>query len=131
MTQSVQDLPFQDLQVWQEAMDVARRACRVAGGLRRPMAYAVADEIRAAAIAIPASIIEGHGRESSGAVMRSLQSARGSLERLEANLALAQRFGFLDAAVVDPILKRAQRLGRTLSASMGLASAPGVDTPAV
>jgi four helix bundle protein len=120
---------YQDLQVWQEAMDVARRACRAAGGLRCPVAHAVADQIRAAALSIPASLVEGYGRESSGAVMLSLQSARGSLAKLEANLSLAQRVGLLDAAAVDPILARAQRLARTLSLSMGSAPAYGAETP--
>ena len=55
---------YQDLIVWQKAMDLVDELYRLLGFLPREESYALADQMRRAVISIPSNIAEGHGRQT-------------------------------------------------------------------
>jgi four helix bundle protein len=85
---------FQDLRIWQQAMDLVPRAYRLVGGLPVEKRYALADQIRRAAVSVPANIAEGHAQQHTKQFIRHLSIARGSLAELQTLLKLSERLGY-------------------------------------
>jgi four helix bundle protein len=72
--------------------------------------------MRRSAASIPANIAEGYGRETLGAYVQFLRTARGSLKEFETHVLLAERVGLLEPLRAEPMLKRAEDIGRMLNA---------------
>ena len=56
---------FQDLRIWQEAMDLTVEIYRVTGGFPRNETYGLASQMRRAAVSVPSNIAEGKGHRGS------------------------------------------------------------------
>ena len=105
---------YSDLQVWQDAMDLAALCYRLAKSLPREELFAMSSQVRRSASSIPANIAEGHGRENTQSFIQYLRIAQGSLKELETHLLLWQRVGlFAEEQVVAP-MDRCVRLGKQL-----------------
>ena len=57
---------YRDLKVWQKAIDLVVQSYRLTKAFQKAETYALSSQIQRAAISIPASIAEGHGREHLG-----------------------------------------------------------------
>jgi four helix bundle protein len=88
---------FHDLKVWQKAMDLVPETYRVTAKLPRSEMFSLGDQMRRAAVSIPANIAEGHGRQHTKEFLQHLAIARGSLAELHTLLLVAQRLKFLGA----------------------------------
>ena len=105
---------YQDLAVWQTAMDLAEECYRVTNLFPKDELYGMTTQIRRSAASIAANIAEGHGRESTGSFVHSLRIAQGSLKELETHLILSQRVGLVVSGTSNSILDKANELGRML-----------------
>ena len=90
---------YQDLEVWQRAMDIAAELYRLTKAFPRQEQFGLTSQIRRAASSIPANIAEGWGRQSTGEFRHFLRIAQGSLRELETHLLLSQR---VDLAAPGP-----------------------------
>jgi four helix bundle protein len=106
---------YRDLIVWQKAMDLAQQALSFTHTLRHPRDFALADQIRRAAISVPANIAEGYGRRSAGDYRRFLSIANGSTRELEALLLPSARVDPSRAAGVEAALSIADEVCRMLT----------------
>jgi four helix bundle protein len=97
-------------------MDLAEEAYRLTRALPAAEIYGMTSQIRRSSASIAANIAEGYGRESTGAYVQFLRTARGSLKEFETHLLLAERVGLVEQARSAPLLKRAEDLGRMLNA---------------
>jgi four helix bundle protein len=86
---------YQDLIVWQKAMDLAAAVYKRVKKLSPEELYALSDQMRRVAVSVAANIAEGQSRHDAGEFVRHLSIARGSLAQLETLLLLAKRLGFL------------------------------------
>lgn len=93
MTSSIKS--YRDLRVWQLALDLAPEVYKLAQSLPKHEQYALADQMRRAAISVPANIAEGQARRHRREFLRYLSIARGSLAELETLLVLAERLEYL------------------------------------
>jgi four helix bundle protein len=73
---------YRDLDVWQVAMPLAQESYLLTARFPKDEMYGMAGQIRRAAVSIPANIAEGHGRDQTGKMLRSLIR---SLETCRAN----------------------------------------------
>jgi len=105
---------YQDLQVWQKAMDLVLEAYRVAGNLPKAEQFGLTSQMQRAAVSIPANIAEGHGRSATSAFLNHLSIAHGSLVELETHVQIADRLGYLEGADLQSFLPRTQEVGRML-----------------
>ena len=80
---------YRDLLVWQKAIEIVVTSYRVAGELPKSELYGLTAQMQRAAVAIPANIAEGHGREHLGDYLHHLSIASGSLTELETHIACA------------------------------------------
>ncbi len=58
---------YRDLEVWQQAMRLTRMVYALAPKLPKQEMYVLSDQMRRAALSIPANIAEGQGRRTDGA----------------------------------------------------------------
>ena len=109
---------YDDLVVWQQAMELVKliyRSTRAFPDLER---YGLTSQMRRAAVSIPSNIAEGQGRRSRPEFYQFLSKARGSLMELETQARIAQDLGFLDRKTAEEILVLCARVGRLLNGLM-------------
>ncbi len=76
--------------------------------------YALADQIKRAAISIPSNIAEGASRNSTKEFIQFLYIALGSSSELETLILIAQRVGYLDD--IDDMLSKIDSIKKMLNA---------------
>jgi four helix bundle protein len=89
---------YQELDVWQRAMDHAVSVYELTKALPAEELYGVTSQLRRAAVSIPTNIAEGYGRRSVGDYSRFLRIAKGSVNELETLLLLVERLGYVKGA---------------------------------
>ena len=95
---------YRELIVWQEAIKLAKVVYKLTEKFPRQETYALADQIRRAAVSVPSNIAEGQARRAPGDFRRFLHISLGSLAEVDTQLVLAQEFGYLsqdDINVLD------------------------------
>lgn len=92
---------FRDLRVWQKAMDLVPEAYRLTAKLPKSETFSLGDQIRRAAVSVPANIAEGHGRQHTKEFLQHLAIARGSLAELHTLLLVAQRLNYLGSVDLE------------------------------
>jgi four helix bundle protein len=95
---------YQDLTVWQKAMDLAVLCYQLTKKFPKEELYGLVSQIRRAATSIPANIAEGWGRGSTKEYIQFLRIARGSTKELETHLILSQRLGLITEETLRPVL---------------------------
>lgn len=88
------------LDIWQRAMDLVVESYALAKMLPPSERYGLANQIRRAAVSVPANVAEGCGRASAGERLRFLAIARGSLAELGTLLSVIDRLGYVDSSAV-------------------------------
>jgi four helix bundle protein len=112
---------FRKLVVWQRAMRLSVEVYRLARKLPAVERFALADQMRRAAVSIAANIAEGNGRDHRAEYLRFLSIARGSMMELDTHLELAREFGYLspaDLATATSLLSEVRRLLARLTQSL-------------
>jgi four helix bundle protein len=101
----------EDLIVWQKGMELVFETYRLSRPFPADERFGLTAQMRRAAVSIPSTIAEGHGRHHRRDYCRFLSMARGSVKELETQLAIAEGLRF--AAHAD--LERARSLCEELS----------------
>jgi four helix bundle protein len=71
-------------------------------------------QIRRNAIAVPANVAQGYGRDSKDECVQFLMISQGSLKELESHLILSTRVGLLAEPEAQNALQRCERLEKML-----------------
>ena len=77
--------------------------------------YGLTNQVRRAAVSVPANIAEGQGRRSSRDFIRFLSIATGSLHEVETHLLIAERLHYLDQQSLTSLLKLSAETGRIIN----------------
>lgn len=109
---------YRDLIVWQEGIKIAKSVYLLTTKFPKQETYALADQIRRAAVSVPSNIAEGQARKSPGDFKRFLHIALGSLAEVDTQLVLAQEFGYLSKDDVDQMDVQIQELRKKVYALM-------------
>ena len=105
---------YRDLVVWQRAIDLVPCIYFVARTLPPEERYALGDQLRRAAISIPANIAEGQARQHPKEFLQHLTIARGSLAELDTLLLLAKRLDYLDQRTFDDLKLGLEQVAKPL-----------------
>ena len=89
---------YQDLKVWQKAIDLTVEVYELVKLLPRDEHYALSDQMRRAVVSIPSNIAEGRGRGSNKEFVHYLLMSRGSLWELSTQLVICEKLHFLDSS---------------------------------
>lgn len=106
---------YEDLTVWQKAMDLAAMIYALGRLMPKSEIYGMTSQMQRAASSIPANIAEGYQRGTRKDYARFISIARGSLAETETFLMLAMRIGHLPDAAAIPCLEAAREVGRMLT----------------
>jgi four helix bundle protein len=112
---------YQDLIVWQKAMDLVEEIYAASRNFPREEIYGLTSQLRRAAVSIPPNITEGQGRRTTADFVRHLSISYGSLREVETQTIIASRLHYLTKQRCQEILKMAGEVGRLLN---GLMSSP-------
>lgn len=115
---------YQDLKVWQKAIDLTTEIYSIVKQLPRDEQYALSDQMRRAAVSVPSNIAEGRGRGTDKEFVHYLLMSRGSLWDLSTQLVICERLQYLDQAqisdarqLITEISKMINALAKSFSAS--------------
>jgi four helix bundle protein len=109
---------YRELIVWQDGIKLAKAVYKLTEKFPRQEVYALADQIRRAAVSVPSNIAEGQARKSPGDFRRFLHIALGSLAEVDTQLVLAQEFGYINKEDIDVMDEQIQGLRKKLYALM-------------
>jgi four helix bundle protein len=70
---------FEDMPVWQKAMNMAVRTFEITEKLPRKEDYGLTSQIRKSALSVPGNLAEGFGRKHTRDKLKFFYSCRGSL----------------------------------------------------
>lgn len=104
---------FQELIIWQKAMNVAEAVYKLSKKFPKEERYGLKSQIRRSAVSIPSNIAEGAGRNTNGEFKNFLGIASGSSNELMTQLMLSSRLGLVEESRVTPIihqLKEVQKI---------------------
>ena len=104
------------LVVWCAARDFATVIYKQVVPLLPPTEkYNLADQLKRAAVSIPANIAEGHGRYYYQDNVRFGYIARGSLTEIQSHLLLAKELGFVTPQVYANVTSEAEAVVRAIN----------------
>ena len=106
---------YQDLLVWQKAMDLAVDFHKLTRRFPREEQFALSAQLRRAGISVPSNIADGHGRKTTRDYIHFLSIARGSINEAETQLTLAQRFDYISPSLLSGSLEKTAEIGRMLN----------------
>ena len=109
------DDTFENLEVWQEAVELAVRVF----GLFRPCRdFEFRGQIQAAAVSVSSNIAEGYERSSNAEFIRFLDIARGSCGEVRSQTHVAFRVQLLQEADAIALIADAKRLSKRIARLM-------------
>jgi len=95
---------FQELIIWQKAMDITEEVYRLSSKFPKEEKYGLTSQIRRSAVSVPSNIAEGAGRNTDGEFKNFLGIASGSSNELFTQLILSHRLELVSTKKVEPIL---------------------------
>lgn len=101
---------FRDLLVWRKAHEFVLAVYRLTSSFPKSETYGLAQQMRRAAVSIPANIAEGFKRRGKTDKARFMNIAEGSLEESRYYLILTQDLGYAQTGVQMDVLEEASRL---------------------
>src|SRR5262245_5266709 len=110
---------YRDLKVWRKGMlltEVVYRLCRKLPPEER---YGLSQQLKRAAVSIPANIAEGYGRRTLGDYLRFISIANGSLKEVETLLLLTRRLALVSISQSSHALSATSELGKMLTVLVG------------
>ena len=105
---------FQNLLVWQKAMDFVREMYRVTTKFPDNEKFGLISQLRRAAVSIPSNIAEGCERKTPKDFANFLTIARGSAAEIETQILLALSLNFLDKENAKKILDQIAEIKKML-----------------
>jgi four helix bundle protein len=88
-----------ELQIWKKSHELVLKVYAVSRDFPKHETYALTNQLRRAAISVPANIVEGQSRNTTKEYRQFLYNARGSLEEVRYFLLLSKELGYIDDAV--------------------------------
>ena len=120
---------YQDLIAWQKAMDLVEGVYRATRGWPKEELYGLSNQVRRAAVSVPANVAEGQGRRSSQEFLHHVSIAHGSLREVETHLLIARRLGYSDEATCEALMHQTAEVGRLLNGLMKRLRVPSPARP--
>jgi four helix bundle protein len=105
---------YQELKVWQEAMNLAELSYKITLAFPKQETYGMISQIRRSAVSVPANNLEGYGRKTRKQYLQFLYIAQGSLKELETHFLLSVRVELASSQTITPALDLCGSVGRLL-----------------
>jgi len=107
---------FENLEIWQRAVDVARKLFRLADFLDEKRFFKFAEQVRSAGLSMPNNIAEGSGSTSKKEFIQFLNIARRSTFENASMVLVFAKDGLILETPKEDILKELDELCRMITA---------------
>ena len=87
--------PHERLNLWRKAADLVVKLYSITNSFPKDERYSLTQQIRKAAVSVPANIAEGAARQSDKEFLYFLSNAQGSASELSTELLIAYELGYL------------------------------------
>ena len=102
---------FEDLEVWREGMDVARK---VYASLKGCKDFGLRDQMQRGAVSIPSNIAEGFERRSNKEFIQHLYIAKGSSAELRTQIMISIGLELIPKESGEQLLEQTRKVARML-----------------
>jgi four helix bundle protein len=106
---------YEDLIVWQKAMDLVVEVYQLVKLLPNEELYALSNQMRRAAVSIPSNIAEGQERSTTKDFIKFLYIAKGSNAEVETLLAICVRLNYLTQVQIETAKNLLSEIGKMLN----------------
>jgi four helix bundle protein len=89
---------FEDMPIWQKAMDLAVKIFNLTETLPRKEDYGLTSQIRDSSLSVPGNIAEGFGRKHTKDKLKFYYNSRGSLTETQSHLIYGKKVGYFNKA---------------------------------
>src|SRR3990172_6870181 len=96
MTNNVANFKFENLKVWQQAVDYVEFIYKISQGFPKSELFGLQSQLRRAAIAVALNIAEGSGRTTNKDFRKFLRDSLGSLRESVTALHIAKRLNYIN-----------------------------------
>lgn len=97
---------FEQLEVWQKAIDLAVQIYRTTDSFPKSEIYSLTNQMRRASSSVSANIAEGYGRHSYKEKLQFYKIANGSLLEVKSFCYLANKLGYIPDKDLDLVLSK-------------------------
>ncbi len=105
---------YRELQVWQQSMALTLLVYRMTQQFPREEQYGLTNQLRRAAVSVPANIAEGYGRLNRKEYIQFLGIARGSNCELQTLIEIAQGMSFGELDKLREAYMQSHEVGKML-----------------
>ena len=106
---------FENLKVWQKAMDLVTQIYEETKNLPEKEAYGLTSQMRRASVSIPSNIAEGKGRFHNKERIQFNYMARGSVYELITLIQVAKNLKYLNPSKTEILIKLCQEISAMLN----------------
>jgi four helix bundle protein len=107
---------YKDLVVWNKSVALAKVVYQICKSLPPEEKYALADQLKRAAISVASNIAEGYGRQSTNDYKRFLSIALGSVYEIETQLQIAFELQMINKETFSAAIELANEINRMIYA---------------
>jgi four helix bundle protein len=107
---------YEDLIVWQRGIELAKDVYRITAMLPREERFGLSDQMKRAAVSVPANIAEGASRGHTREFLRYLSIAKGSLAEVRTYLVLINQLEFLPRSELLEAAGMSDEIGKMINA---------------
>ena len=87
---------YKNLDVWGKSISLVLEAYKITNNFPKEERYALADQIKRAAVSIPSNIAEGASRNTRKEFIQFIYIALGSASELETQIIIAEKLGYIE-----------------------------------
>ncbi len=106
---------FEEMVVWQKAMDLAVRIFKLTEKLPRKEDYGLTSQIRRAALSVPGNIAEGFGRKHTKDKLNFYYDSRGSLAETKNHLIYGKKVDYFTQTECGDLMKLSDDIWKELN----------------
>ncbi|OGK39896.1 hypothetical protein A3A74_05430 [Candidatus Roizmanbacteria bacterium RIFCSPLOWO2_01_FULL_35_13] len=101
---------FQDLEIWQLAIDLVILVYKLSNGVKFTRDFGLRDQVRRAVVSIVSNIAEGFEMNNNNDFIRFLRIAKGSTGEVKTQLIIAWRLNYISEAEFKDVLAKLDML---------------------
>lgn len=102
---------YQDLLVWQKAMDYVVTCYKATKYFPKDETYGLIAQLKRSSVSVPSNIAEGYGRNTRGEYIQFLGIVQGSLKESETQMIVAFRLEFINKKQFDYVQTQSKEVG--------------------
>ena len=106
---------YRELIAWQKAMDLVAAVYALTRSFPKDELYGLTNQLRRAAVSVPANIAEGQGRGIGGEFAHHLRIANASRQEVETQVLIAIRLSYVTETAAASVLQSADEVGKVIS----------------